>query len=49
MYTHSLDKNPELEKLFNMYAKKSEVIILCAGSNLLQNIFVHLCYRLTLK
>lgn len=34
MYTHSLDRSPELEKLFNMYSKKSEVsIILCVGDN----------------
>ena len=28
MYTHSLDRSPELEKLFNLYTKKSEVSIL---------------------
>ena len=25
LYTHSLDKSAELEKLYNLYAKKSEV------------------------
>ena len=39
MYTHTLDKSPELEKLFNLYSKKSEVSILCIIHN------VYMCKR----
>ena len=40
MYTHTLDKSPELEKLFNLYAKKSEVCILYMMDNMCVNTVV---------
>ena len=49
MYTHTLDKSPDLEKLFNLYAKKSEVSILCMIDYLHINIAHCCCYRLMLK
>ena len=46
MYTHTLDKSPELEKLFNLYAKKSEVSIAYVRRHLLP---LYLFCRLTHK